>query len=538
MLSCHGGEMETKFRLRLNTQYDDSTVYSALFKGFIYEYTYDLVRDSLAELSLYEKNDILNGLQVIKNNSQDVAFVSLQDWIKNKDTAQTDVLTVAAVIDARLAQENKGVAGEFTENIAKKIQEYINSLSGISLQGEVLDIGDTGINADYIDKVITQIALVSENEFLVGLSALSLNPVPLETKAYTNKFIEEKLNKLNGICDKLSQKLSSDYDSLQNMVADLNDELYKISNESVTDGEKVDMARKAIKAINPHRQLVDKVEDKLVEATEFARQLTIHEGKIKAADDAKLASTDINIKNAASKDAKVQAERDFFSMKFMNDQYLNGIAAGNARVKAIKEGIEEYRKILDSLEVAFKSAIPTEAEMKKYSSVKHRFQDLQNRLEVSASQLVKKDKALKELIDAAKAGLEALTETYTEGKDLFMRNNLMTAVFATVTCLYNLTENEDRDIEKAQKKFVSERLEDYSIRNSSLLKDLTTFRRVGDEAIRDIAIVLGKPLSTETLYEMLEIQELAINQSNQMFDMLDKNHQKQLDLLTTILSME
>ena len=538
MLSCHGGEMETKFRLRLNTQYDESTIYSALFKGFIYEYTYDLVRDTLAEISLYEKNDILNGLQVIKNNSQNVAFVSLQDWINNKDAAQTDVLTLAAVIDARLAQENKGIAGEFTENIGKKIQEYIDSFSGISLQGEVLDIGNTGINADYIDKVITQIALVSENEFLVGLSALSLNPVPLETKAYTNKFIEDKIKKLNSICDKLSEKLSADYDSLQDMVADLNDQLYKISNESVTDGEKVDMARKAIKAINPHRQLVDKVEDKLVEAVEFARQLTIHEGKIKAADNAKLASTDINIKNAASKDAKVQAERDLFSMKFMNDQYLNGIEAGNARVNAIKEGIEEYRKILDSLEVAFKSAIPTEAEMKKYSSVKHRFQDLQNRLEVSASQLVNKDKALKELIDTAKTGLEALTEVYTEGKDLFMRNNLMTAVFATVTCLYNLTENDDRDIEKSQKKFVSERLEDYSIRNSSLLKDLTTFRRVGDDAIRDIAIVLGKPLSTETLYEMLEVQELAINQSNQMFDMLDKNHQKQLDLLTTILSME
>lgn len=530
--------METKYRLRLNTQYDDSTVYSALLKGFIYEYTYDLVRDALAELSLYEKNDILNGLQVIKNNSQDVAFISLQEWINNKAAAQTDVLTLAAVIDARLVQENKGVAGEFTENIGKKIEDYINLLSGISLQGEVLDIGDTGINADYINTVITQIALVSENEFLVGLSALSLNPVPLETKAYKNTFIEEKIKKLNTICDKLSQKLSDDYDSLQDMVANINDELYKIANEPVTDGEKVDMARKAIKAINPHRQLVDKVEDKLVEATEYARQLTIHEGKLKSADSAKMSSTESNIKASASKDAKVQAERDYFSMKFMNDQYLNGIAGGNARVQAIKNGIEEYRKILESLETAFKSAIPTEAEMKKYSSVKHRLQDLQNRLEISANQLPKKTKDIKDLIDAAKAGLDVLTEVYTEGKDLFMRNNLMTAVFATVTCLYNLTENDDRDIEKAQKKFVSERLEDYSIRNSALLKDLTTFRRVGDEAIRDIAIVLGKPLSAEMLYEMLEVQELAINQSNQMFDMLDKNHQKQLDLLTSILSME
>ena len=91
--------METKFRLRLNTQYDESTIYSALFKGFIYEYTYDLVRDTLAELSLYEKNDILNGLQVIKNNSQDVAFVNLQGWIDNKSKAQTDVLTDGAFKD-------------------------------------------------------------------------------------------------------------------------------------------------------------------------------------------------------------------------------------------------------------------------------------------------------------------------------------------------------------------------------------------------------------------------------------------------------
>lgn len=537
MLSCHGGEMETKIRLRLNTQYDQSTVLSAFASGLSFEFLLEEVRETLRGSLSIEKADIFEGLQVIAANSADVGFTNVQEWLTNKAEAQSDLLAVVALIDARLAEINETIAGEFAEKVMSKLTKFLLAVNSLEITNEYVDVKDTGISMDFVENVATQLSLVSENEFLVGLSAIRLNPIPLETKSYTNVFIEDKITKLNALCDKLTKKLDNDFDSLEDTVGDLNEKLYAISNEPITDGEKVDLARKALRAMNSHRQLVDKVEDSLIEATEYARQLTIHEGKLKAADNDKLVNTKAKIEEAQTTDAKVQAERDIVSMKFMNDQYLAGITSSNARVQALKERTSEYRKTLDSLEVAFKSGIPTESEMKKYSSIKHRLQDLLNRLEIAGGQ-VQKTKSLKEILSVAKAGLDTLVEIFTEGKELFMRNNLMTGVFASVSCLYNLGESENKEIEKSQKKFISESLEDYGSRNAGLVKDLTTFRRVGDEAIRDIAIVLGKPLSEETLYEMVEIEELAIQQANQMYEMMDKNNRKQIDLLTNILSVE
>ena len=529
--------METKFRLRLNTQYDESTILSAFATGLSFEFLLEEIRETLRNSQSIEKTDIFEGVQVIAANAAEVGFTNIQDWITNKAEAQSDLLAVAALLDARLAAAGDIVSGEYAEKIMSKMTNFLLSVNSMEFSNEYVDVKETGVNTNFVENVVMQLSLVSENEFLVGLSSLRLNPIPLETKAYANVFIEDKLNKLNALCDKLTKKLDSDFDSLEDTVSDFNDKLYKITNEPITDGEKVDLARKALRVMNPHRQLVDKVEDSLIEATEYARQLTIHEGKIKAADNDKLVTSTAKIEEAQTKDAKVQAERDMVSMRFMNEQYLVAITNSNARVSMLKERVSEYRKTLDSLEVAFKSGIPTEAEMKKYSSLKHRFQDLLNRLEISGGQ-IEKNKSIKEVLSVAKAGLDTLVEIFTEGKDLFMRNNLMTGVFASITCLYNLGESEDKELEKYQKRFINDRLEDYADRNASLVKDLTTFRRVGDEAIRDIAIVLGKTLSEETLYEMIEIEELAIQQANQMFEMMNKNHQKQLDLLTSILSID
>ncbi|MBE5739041.1 MAG: hypothetical protein E7354_04885 [Clostridiales bacterium] len=529
--------METKFELRLNTQYDTNTLLSAFANGLAFEFLLDEVRGQLRDANGIEKADLFDGVQVIAGNGADVGFTTVQEWIANKATAQADLLSLVVVMDSRLAEANQIVSGELSEGTMSKITDFLLKVNAIEITDKYVDVKDTGVRGDFVENIATQLALVSENEFLVGLSSMKLKPVPLETKSYANTFIEEKLNKLNALCDKLTKKLDTDFDGLQDLVADLNDKLYAISNEPITDGEKVDAARKALKAVNSHRQVVDKVEDALIEGVELVRQLTIHENKLKVADADKLSDSTAKIAEAENIDTKTQIERDMVSMRFMNDQYLAGIKVAQARVKALKERVEEYRKTVENLDLAFKSSIPTESEMKKYSSIKHRLQDLQNRLEISGGQIAK-DKDTKEILSVAKAGLDTLVEIFTEGKDLFMRNNLMSGVFASLNCIYNLGENEDKELEKSQRKFISEKLEDYSIRNASMLKDLTTFRRVGDEAIRDIAIVLGKPLSAATLYEMAEIQELAINQSNQMFEMIDKSHRKQLELLLSIINID
>ncbi len=536
MLSCHGGRMETKFELRLNTQYDSSTLLSAFANGLAFEFLLDRVREELRSADI-EKGDLFDGIGVIASNSADVSFGSVQEWINNKATAQNDLLAVVAVIDSRLAEMGKSMAGEFAQGIMSDMTEFLLKVNSITFGEDSVTIGSADISREYVDNVISQLSLVSENEFLIGLSSMKLNPIPLETKSYANTFIEDKLKKLNKLCDNLSNSLDNSFDKLQDTVVSVNKELYAISNDSITDGEKADNARKALRALNPYRRTIDKAEDTLIDAVEYSRQLTIHENKLKQADAEKLANTQAKIDESMTTSGKAQAERDMVSMRFMNDQYLAGINEAQLRLKKMKERVEEYRKKIDNVELAFKSAIPTESEMKKYSSIKHRLQDLENRLEIAGSQM-QKDSASKEVLSLAKAGLSTLVEIFTEGKDLFMRNNLMSGIFASVSSLYNLGENEDKVLEKSQKKFISEKLEDYASRNASLNKDLTTFRKIGDEVIRDVAIVLGKKVSNDTLYEMAEIQELAINQSNQLLEMMRTNHSKQLEILDGILSVD
>ncbi len=530
MVSCCGGRMETKLNLNLSVQYDRSTLLSAVISGLTFEYLLDEVKTVLNNSTSVEKVDILDILRDISDRANEVGFYNLAEWLDNKSEAQRDLLTLVQSVDARL-----GRTGTFVQELTLKLTEFVISIGRLNVSENEVDY--TGINLDgaWIENVLEQMRLVSENEFIVSLASKQLKTVPLETKTYANSFIETKVNKLNAVCEKIEKKLDKDFDKLQDLVTEVNDKFYNISNEQITDGEKFDKARNTVKLINPHRQTIDKVEDILTEALELSRQLTIHEKKLRAADDEKISDTENGIKDNPS--MAEELGREMVTSRLVSSQYLSAIGDGKDRVSALRDRLEKYRQMVESLEQSFKTAIPQESDMKKYSSIKHRLNDLQNRLEIAGSQLVTKDKSIKEALSAAKSGLDVLVEIFTDGKDLYLRNNLMSAVFSSVNCLYNLSENEDKDLEKSQKKFMSEKLEDYSVRNASLLKDLVTFRKIGDEVIRDVAIVLGKPLKLDTLYEMLEIQELAINQANQMYTMLDRNHQKQVDLLVSILNV-
>lgn len=529
MQTCYGGRMEKKIRLTLSMDYDNEVLAHSIVSGLIFGYLLDELRDRLAEIDGISKSDIYEALQNIASDGARVDYTSLNAWTENKDFAKDQLLTLVVIIDQRFAG-NGGNAGEVVAGVVQDLSNFTDKIAKMEFANGFVSTKESGVNEEIILDVLDELRLVSENEFLVSLMGRDLSFEPLQTKPYTNAFIEKKLKKLDSICTKLSSKIDNDYSSLEDMVVNIEKRLYGVATSISTDGEKIEMTNKILKGINVHKQFIDKVEDGLVEATELSRQLTIHENKLKEDDSKKLE------RNVSSQKNDEGLSKDLLASRILNSEYRNQIEKSKMKLDTLKLKLEKHRKVVDGVDLALNSAIPSETELKKYTSIKHRLQDLQNRLEMAGSQVVL-DGESKEALKVNKSGLEALIQIYIDGKDVFMRNTLLSGIFSSANALYSLGENDDKVIEKSNKKFIGAKLLEYSIKNSNLQKDFRTFRKVGDEVIRDVAIVLGKPITLGSLKEMAEIQELAINQSSQMLEMIEKNHKSEVEILTSILKI-
>lgn len=522
--------MDKKIRLTLGMQYENEVLAGSIVNGLMFEHLLEDLREKVAGTENISKSDIYEVLQGVASDGARVDYASVDEWAQGKSYALDELLALAVVLDRRASDET-GEPANIVKDVSDGLARLSDSVAKIEFANGFALLKDSGVSSEMVEKVLEELSIVSENEYMIGLMmGDELKYEPLDTKPYTNSFIEKKLKKLDSIVSKLFVKIDKDYEALQDMVVATQTRLYGIATSVSTDTEKTELASKALRAINSHKQFVDKVEDGLVDATELARQLTIHSGKLKESEDKELEEM-----NASGKRDDV-ANKNILAKKVTNGDYRARIDDTKIKLDALKLKLERHRKIVEGIELAFRSAIPTEAELKKYSSIKHRLQDLQNRLTIAGSQVVLNADS-KDFLETNKSGLETLVQIYADGKDLFIRNTLMSGVFSAVNALYSLGENEDKTIEKSNKKFIGAKLLEYSIQNSSLQKDLRTFRKIGDEVVRDVAIVLGKPITLSNLKEMAEIQELAVHQSSQMLEMIDKNHKNEIELLTSILNI-
>ena len=222
----------------------------------------------------------------------------------------------------------------------------------------------------------------------------------------------------------------------------------------------------------------------------------------------------------------------------MTGEYVESIENSIKRINEIEEEITRRYKILDKVENALKSAIATESELKRYSGISFKFEDLYVRLELARSQIKKQDKDFTQALNTAITGLGVLINLGLEGKDVFMRNNLLTAVFGCVNGVYDIVENENRSVELSQISFVTSRLIQYSKSSSIFTKDMQTFRRVCNNTIRDIAMMMGKPFSLKTMLEIVDVIDLAITQVQDVLESINKNHEEQTRQLGDIFNIQ
>ena len=222
---------------------------------------------------------------------------------------------------------------------------------------------------------------------------------------------------------------------------------------------------------------------------------------------------------------------------FVNNEYLEKIEATIELVNKVAADISERYNMLDRIDASLRSAIPGESEMKRYSALTFKYEDLYVRLALAKSQIKDKDKDFETALKGAMLGLKALSHQAKEGKELFMRNSLLSMVFNCVNGIYDLVDTKNKSLELKQIKFVTSRLVKYSLLNSNFVADLRTFRHVCNNVVRDVAIMMGKPFNLRTMVEICETIELAINQIEELLRTINENHVEQSDILSDILNV-
>jgi len=530
--------MENKLKLNLCANYSKEALKSAVCNSILCDYIIDklglaIKRFNKEDLDLFY---IYENFKIAIEKSSQITYSNIVQWEENKVSSYQDCLNIVVVLDGLAADAGKISAGELIEEFQQDCQEYGILLSAVvDVEMNEIKFGQLKIKEEFLTTLKNQLTFVDEGQFLSDLGTMQIEMIPLDTNKYRNRFVEKKLKKINDIHNSVKSILLKDFEKLHDDIAGAYDRFYKIIYAALSDGEKVDASRKVYRLISPHKQVLDKLENKLTEANELKRQLVIHEKSLKNNLNEKLEEFKAILEEKPYEEESINREID--GITFVTDEYIEKIHNANERINTIEQEISDKYDILDRLDNALKAAIPSENEMKRYSNLSFKFEDLYVRLELAKSQLKSKDKQFVDAINTAVIGLGVLINLGIEGKDIYLRNSLLSAVFNSVNGMYDIVDNKNKSVELSQIKFVTSRLVKYSILNSNLNKDLQTFRRVCNNAIRDIAMMMGKPFSIGTMLDIVDTIDLAIKQVQELVDTLNHNHVEQTSLLGDILNI-
>ena len=315
----------------------------------------------------------------------------------------------------------------------------------------------------------------------------------------------------------------------------MHDKFYNVCYSSDTDGEKSEKARKILKSLNPHRLLLDKLENKLAEANELKRQLTIHGKKMTA-------SLDEEKKSITTKLSENPEEEDILNNKleakeFVTKEYLARIETEIDALTKLQEKMTAHYKVLDQLEISLKGAIPTEQDMNKYSSIVHKFQELAVRLELDKSQPVKLDKEVIDLINTAIIGIQNMVEHAKNFKDLYLRNAMLTAIFRAVNDLNDFATSENKAEQLNQINYVANKLDKYNEQEKLFTNNIVSYRKLANDIIRNISIIISQTINASHTFEIIDMVDGVIKQFESMYQNLSDNQKKQIEIMKDIMTL-
>lgn len=525
--------METKFKLQLGVVDSLEELKTAITNGVTREFITDITRSTLRA---YQKdtdmNTLIDEFNTVLASNDNHTYTDFNSWIVAQTEHVSNLMLFVTKLDAFLSSVEKTEQGQIVSEFQNKLMEFLTNFNKVKISEDVLDNTESQIKSEYIKDTLTELAVVNEAKLLCMLIGAKLDIAPVDVSKNKNTFIETKLSSLNKILTLCENSFNYDLEKVNDKILSLNEKFYALCYESLTDGEKAEKSRKIIKQLNPHRELLDKLENRLTEANEIGRQLSIHKKKLNENMDNLKIDLDNRIAENPSQKDIVQFEFD--SADYLSDSYINQIDESITRLNNLKEKISAHYDVLDKLETALKSAIPTENEMKKYSSITFKLQEISVKLDMAKSQVSKDDKENLTLINTIKSGLKTMIAYAIDTKDLFMRNSLMTASYKAVNAMYDIV---DGNGDLVQIKLVTDKLTNYNEVYNEFADGLVEYRKTGNNLIRDLSIVLGRQVNGVNLLEMIRILDAGIKQIDTLFDSLNINNTKQKELLESILAL-
>lgn len=535
-ISYLGGRMETKIKLNIGTLTDLNQITNVVVTSIACEYLIDQLRSELRKFSRdVDLKEQITELASIVDRSYDASFASFEAWHSAKTLAQADMLEFIGKLDNFLSEKGLIASRDLIDRIQNDFVKFVIKLSTIKITQEEIDLAGVDVNREYVASAVEQLRLLDEGILLVSLASMELEFTPIDTKQDRNKFVEDKLRRLDKLTTSCTQIFDNDYDKLLNQILAMHDKFYNVCYSSDTDGEKSEKARKILKSLNPHRLLLDKLENKLAEANELKRQLTIHGKKMTA-------SLDEEKKSITTKLSENPEEEDILNNKleakeFVTKEYLARIETEIDALTKLQEKMTAHYKVLDQLEISLKGAIPTEQDMNKYSSIVHKFQELAVRLELDKSQPVKLDKEVIDLINTAIIGIQNMVEHAKNFKDLYLRNAMLTAIFRAVNDLNDFATSENKAEQLNQINYVANKLDKYNEQEKLFTDNIVSYRKLANDIIRNISIIISQTINASHTFEIIDMVDGVIKQFESMYQNLSDNQKKQIEIMKDIMTL-
>lgn len=528
--------MENKIKLKIGSLTDLNEISTVLVSAISCEYLIDAIRASLRKYSrqIDLEKQISDFAQII-DNSYATSFSGFSSWQNDKSFAHTQMLEFLQSLDGFLT-ENKIIESKQLQNeIQEDYVKFLTSMSLMKITNEELDLSGVNISKEYLNSALEQLRLLDEGVLIDNLTTMTLEYTPLDTTADKNKFIDRKLTKLNKLIQSANATFDNDYDKLLNQILGMYSKFYNISYNSDTDGEKSEKARKIVKTLSSHRMLLDKLENKLEEANELKRQLKIHASRLETnLDEQKKLVAD---KSSDNEDINEMENNQLSAKEFVAFDYTNRIEEEIQSLTALQEKIANHYKVLDQLEFSLKGAIPSEDEMARYSSIVHKFKELSIRLEMDKSKPDKPNKELVATINTAITGLRTLSEYAKNFEDLFLRNCMLTAIFRAVNDLNDFAISKNKAEQLNQINFVAKTLGKYNELNQTFGENIVSYRKIANDTIRNISIIISKTINGVNIYEVIDIINVIAKNFEDLYENLDVNHKKQIEVMQEIIRL-
>ena len=433
--------MENKFKLELDSSIDLNSINTSVVLCLSTEFLIDLVGDVFKKYSSNEKlKDLLTEFTVAVDKSTDINFSDFDKWNTYKSGVFMSILDIVKRCDEILTDSKVISQGDVVESVQMELNGFAMSLGGVIVDWTSLDLGSVTVKPAYIDTLLEQFALVNECFVLCKLARAKLDFTPIDITPLRNKFIDEKLNSLDKVTSSAEKLFDGDYDNIISNIMSMNSKFYSISNDSITDSEKAEKARKLVRGLNSHKKLLDRLENKLTRGNELKRQLTLHKNKLASSLEEQNKIFDEDLVNKPEERDLIETNRSNLAM--ITDQYTKAIESAVNRINLLEEKIANRYKMLDLLETSLKSSIPTEGEMKKFSQIIYKFQELAIKLQQANANIT--DLEIKNLIEVSIPGLDSLAQAGKDLKELYMRNTLVSATFKTVDVIFDFADSSNK----------------------------------------------------------------------------------------------